>query len=115
MGAGVLDDIEERQKVSNEEIRKKCEEIFKLYGHKNVDFTAKVGPITFSPKDDLIAECYELNADFLILGAKGIAHSFKEKISEAVHRMGSVADYCVHHAPCDVMIVKKEHDNVKYK
>ena len=45
------------------------------------------------------------------MGAKGIAHTFKDKIEKTVRdHVGSVPDYCLHHAPCDVIVVKPQEE-----
>lgn len=105
----------ESQEKFQKEIKEKCGEIVKLYGPEHVDYQAQIGDLSFSPKNDLVEACYDTKADILILGSKGVAHSFREKVSEKLNRVGSVADYCLHHAPCDVLVVKQEHDNTLFK
>ena len=107
--------LNESQKKLENRVSSKCAEIVKLYGQQHVNYTAKIGDVSFSPKHDLVQACYDTNADVLIIGSKGIAHSFKEKVSEKLSGTGSVADYCVHNAPCDVLIIKEEHDNTLLK
>ncbi|XP_073117064.1 universal stress protein A-like protein [Elaeis guineensis] len=46
-------------------------------------------------------------ADMLIMGSHGYG-SFKRAI------LGSVSDYCAHHAPCSVLIVKKPKANANH-
>ena len=56
---------------------------------------------------DLVQACYDYKADVLVLGFHGIAQTLKEKLHDEIqHHLGSVPDYCLHHAPCDVIIVK---------
>merc|ERR1712130_660690 len=94
------------------EIEAKCKEIMQRFCPKDKDvrFEMHVGEHSFSPKDDLVEECYKTKADVLVLGAKGLAHSLKEKVSDKISRAGAVTDWCVHHAPCDVNIVKVVHE-----
>jgi len=93
-------------------IETKCKEIMQKYTPKDRDirFEMHVGEHSFSPKDDLVEECYKTKADVLVIGAKGLSHSLKETISDKWSRAGHVADFCVHHAPCDVMVVKIPHE-----
>eukprot|EP01018_Ginkgo_biloba_P000235 Gb_33366 [translate_table: standard] len=46
----------------------------------------------------------EFQADFLVVGSRGRG-AFKRML------LGSVSDYCAHHAKCPVLIVKKPRDN----
>ena len=48
----------------------------------------------------------------LVVGSKGISHGIKETVSDKLHGVGHIADYCVHHAPCDVIIMKAAHHNI---
>mmetsp|Transcript_37439 Transcript_37439/g.59962 ORF Transcript_37439/g.59962 Transcript_37439/m.59962 type:complete len:191 (-) Transcript_37439:24-596(-) len=109
-----VDDTDKKQQAANQKILDECKKVVQLYGHEHVHYTAKLGETTFSPKDDLVQACYDEHADMLILGSKGIAHTLREKLSEKLNRIGGVADYCMHHSPCDVLVVKQEHDNILY-
>ena len=51
----------------------------------------------------LIDECYERKIETLVVGAHGIGHTMKEKIKEEIHHIGSVTDYAVHRAPCNLL------------
>eukprot|EP00485_Elphidium_margaritaceum_P011974 CAMPEP_0202703504 /NCGR_PEP_ID=MMETSP1385-20130828/16350_1 /ASSEMBLY_ACC=CAM_ASM_000861 /TAXON_ID=933848 /ORGANISM="Elphidium margaritaceum" /LENGTH=152 /DNA_ID=CAMNT_0049361373 /DNA_START=91 /DNA_END=547 /DNA_ORIENTATION=- len=76
-------------------IETKCKEIVQKYvaKDKDVSFTMHVGEHSFSPRDDLVAECYNTKADVLVVGAKGLTHSLKEKISDTLSGAGNVADW----------------------
>ena len=70
-------------------------------------FEVKVGEPTPSTKHDLVRSCFDFEADTLVLGCRGLAHTLKDHVQKDIKDMvGSVPDYCVHHAPCDVLIVK---------
>eukprot|EP00270_Netrium_digitus_P021789 TRINITY_DN9549_c0_g1_i5.p1 TRINITY_DN9549_c0_g1~~TRINITY_DN9549_c0_g1_i5.p1 ORF type:complete len:163 (+),score=46.50 TRINITY_DN9549_c0_g1_i5:155-643(+) len=67
--------------------------------------TRNVSPVDYvmlegDPRDAIVGETMKQGADILVLGSRGLS---------AIARMflGSVSDYCVHHAPCPVIIVKK--------
>eukprot|EP01084_Bolivina_argentea_P133184 235029_1 len=89
-------------------IEGKCKEIMQKYvpKDKEVRFEMRIGEHSFSPKQDLIKECYQTKADVLVLGSKGISQSLRQKVSETLSRAGNVTDFCVHNAPCDVIVVK---------
>ncbi|XP_047309591.1 universal stress protein in QAH/OAS sulfhydrylase 3'region-like [Impatiens glandulifera] len=53
------------------------------------------------PKDKICEAGDEMHADLLVLGSRGLG-----KIKRAF--MGSVSDYCVHHAKCPVLIVRPQ-------
>eukprot|EP01083_Nonionella_stella_P016908 47209_1 len=111
---GTLEVIEFENQERNQEIDEKCHEIVKDVGSK-AKVVYECGSSTFSPGDDLVRACYKTKCDVLCLGSKGVSHGFKEVVSDKMHRVGHVADYCLHYAPCDVMVVKEEHDNVQLK
>eukprot|EP01084_Bolivina_argentea_P087733 158457_1 len=104
------DDLVAAQNNHNKEIEEKCDKIVEQYAPKNIVAYCKIGEPTFSPKDELIKSCYNKKADCLVVGAKGISHSLREKVSDSVQRIGNVADFAVHNAPCDVLIIKSEHE-----
>lgn len=105
-------EIYDAQHEHTTQIENKCKEIIQKHTpkDKDINFEVHVGEHSFSPKDDLVAECYKTKADVLVIGAKGLSHSMKEKLSDTFNRAGSVADFCVHNAPCDVTVVKIPHE-----
>lgn len=112
-----MDSIREKMvniqsKITNE-IENKCNEYKEEYAKdKKIEFNViiKADENRAGPKDEIIQCCYDVKADCLVIGSKGISHGIKEKLRELMHRLGSVSDYCSHHAPCDVMIVKAVHE-----
>ncbi|XP_024924825.1 universal stress protein PHOS34 isoform X1 [Ziziphus jujuba] len=51
------------------------------------------------PKDMICQASEQMNVDLLVLGSRGLG-----KIKRAF--LGSVSDYCAHHASCPILIVK---------
>lgn len=103
-------DLAEAQTKNNAEIEKKCEQIIKDYGPEHINAYCKIGKESFVPRDDLIRACYEKKADVLVVGSKGLSHSVAEKVTDTIRKTGGLADFAVHHAPCDVMVIKSEHE-----
>jgi len=54
-------------------------------------------------RDALCEAVKKMGADFLVIGSHGYG-TLKRTF------LGSVSDYCAHHAKCPVMIIKKPHD-----
>lgn len=108
----VSKEIYDAQHEHTKQIEDKCKEIVQKYTDKDNDITFEmhIGEHSFSPQDDLVEECYKTKADVLCVGSKGISHSLKEKVSDAINRTGAVTDWVVRHAPCDVFVVKTEHE-----
>jgi len=103
-------DLMEAQTKNNEEIEAKCEQIIKEYAPPHMNAYCKIGKESFVPRDDLIKACYEKKADILCVGSKGLSHSVAEKVTDTLRKTGGLADFAVHHAPCDVMVIKSEHE-----
>ena len=105
-------EIESKKEETIKNISDTCMDIKNEYclKHKGMDsliFEIKIGDPTPSAKHDIVRACHDFKADSLFLGAKGLAHSFKDKMEKTIRdHLGSVPDYCVHHAPCDVFVVK---------
>eukprot|EP00993_Chasmostoma_nieuportense_P005133 NODE_5768_length_613_cov_52.532922_g5604_i0.p1 GENE.NODE_5768_length_613_cov_52.532922_g5604_i0~~NODE_5768_length_613_cov_52.532922_g5604_i0.p1 ORF type:complete len:149 (-),score=34.61 NODE_5768_length_613_cov_52.532922_g5604_i0:105-551(-) len=60
-----------------------------------------------SPKTCMVKACEEFKVDMLLLGSRGLSHNISEYLNKRlVEGVGSVPDYCVHNAPCDVVVVK---------
>eukprot|EP00898_Chlorokybus_atmophyticus_P004737 jgi/Chlat1/5264/Chrsp33S05014 len=55
------------------------------------------------PRDVLCDICKDVDADLLVMGSRGLGAVSK-------FMLGSTADYCVHHSPCAVLIVKAPGD-----
>lgn len=76
-------------------------------GMEGLQFEIKIGDPSPSAKHDIVRACYDFKADSLFLGSKGMAHNWREKVEKTIiDHVGAVPDYCVHNAPCDVMVVK---------
>lgn len=52
-------------------------------------------------RDELIDYTVKVNCDLLVLGSRGLG-VFKRAV------LGSVGDYCVHHAHCPVLLIKHD-------
>mmetsp|Transcript_65965 Transcript_65965/g.59243 ORF Transcript_65965/g.59243 Transcript_65965/m.59243 type:complete len:193 (-) Transcript_65965:63-641(-) len=105
-------EIYDAQHEHTMQIESKCKEIIQKHTSDDSDITFEmhIGEHSFSPQDDLVEECYKTKADVLVVGSKGISHSMKEKITDTINRTGAVTDWVVRHAPCDVLVVKVEHE-----
>mmetsp|Transcript_48197 Transcript_48197/g.77199 ORF Transcript_48197/g.77199 Transcript_48197/m.77199 type:complete len:203 (-) Transcript_48197:348-956(-) len=103
-------DLLEAQQKNNQAIENKCKEIVKDLAPPHINTYCKICDEAFSPRDELIKACYETHADVLAVGSKGLSHSVTEKITDVMKKVGGLADFAVHHAPCDVLVVKKEHE-----
>lgn len=64
--------------------------------------TAETMVVSGDPRDVICETVEKVRADFLVIGSHGYG-----AIKRAV--LGSVSDYCAHHAKCPVVIVKKPH------
>lgn len=110
-----LNDIKQNNEKRNKDIEEKCKEIIDLYAPSNTSFTMKTGETSINIANDLVKECYATNCDVLCVGSKGVSHSVTETVSDRINRVGHIADYLMHNAPCDVLVVKEEHDNMQLK
>ena len=61
------------------------------------DFIAGTG----NPADVLVQEAEESGADLIVVGTRGLSPARR-----ALRFMGSVSTNVVHHAPCDVLVVR---------
>ena len=103
-------DLLEAQQKNNQEIEAKCNKIIDEYATPHINAYCKIGKESFVPRDDLIKACYEKKADILCVGSKGLSHSVAEKVSDTLRKTGGLADFAVHHAPCDVLVIKCKHE-----
>jgi nucleotide-binding universal stress UspA family protein len=102
-------ELEKNQKEQIKKVTDACEAVNKeRNADAEVTFKMEVGEPSPSPKHDLVNACYDFNADCLVVGSRGLAHSLKETTSKFMHEhvIGSVPDFCADNAPCDVFIVK---------
>ncbi|XP_062166688.1 uncharacterized protein LOC133873003 isoform X1 [Alnus glutinosa] len=56
------------------------------------------------PKDMICEAAEQMHVDLLVVGSRGLG-TFKRAI------LGSVSDYCAHHAKCPILIVKPPKDS----
>ena len=80
-----------------------------------------IGQAAMGPRVELIRFCEELGVDTLVLGSRGLGpmkrcvalhQSRCRRVAYRAWRrfmVGSTVDYCIHHAPCDVFVVKSRH------
>ncbi|KAK9068528.1 hypothetical protein SSX86_012642 [Deinandra increscens subsp. villosa] len=54
-----------------------------------------------NPKEILVEAVEQMDVDLLVVGSRGLGH-----IKRAV--LGSISDYCAHHAKCPVLIVRPQ-------
>lgn len=52
------------------------------------------------PRDLIVDFANDIHADVLLIGSRGMG-AFKRTF------LGSVSDYCIHHVPCPVIVVKE--------
>ena len=60
-----------------------------------------------------VNHCYEVKADVVVVGVRGLGHGIVQNLKDSIaHNVlaGSTADYVLHHAPCEVLCVKAEHE-----
>eukprot|EP00485_Elphidium_margaritaceum_P008665 CAMPEP_0202708076 /NCGR_PEP_ID=MMETSP1385-20130828/20334_1 /ASSEMBLY_ACC=CAM_ASM_000861 /TAXON_ID=933848 /ORGANISM="Elphidium margaritaceum" /LENGTH=198 /DNA_ID=CAMNT_0049366963 /DNA_START=81 /DNA_END=677 /DNA_ORIENTATION=+ len=106
-------DLFEARTKMNEDIEAKCKQIVMENAPAHINAYCKIYEESFKPREELIKSCYETKADVLVVGEKGLAHGVREKLSQTVDKMrrhGGLVDFAVHHAPCDILIIKKEHE-----
>eukprot|EP01083_Nonionella_stella_P003715 10684_1 len=103
-------DLIEAQEKNCLEIESKCSEIVAANGPEHIVSYCKIGKETFVPRDDLMKACYDTKADILCVGSKGLSHSLKEKVTDTMRKVGGLASFAVTHAPCDVVVIKKDHE-----
>ncbi|KAI9393225.1 hypothetical protein POPTR_006G198200v4 [Populus trichocarpa] len=60
------------------------------------------------PKDKICRATEQMQADVLVVGSRGLG-----KIKRAL--LGSISDYCAHHAKCPILIVKPPKEITKEK
>ncbi|ORY98493.1 hypothetical protein BCR43DRAFT_487628 [Syncephalastrum racemosum] len=84
-----------------EERRQESHELLKAYAsrlwHKRI--ACKAISMIGEPKNEIVRKATEIKADMLIMGSRNMG-TIKRTI------LGSVSTYCVHNAPCSVIIAK---------
>eukprot|EP01083_Nonionella_stella_P218201 782662_1 len=81
-------DLIEAQNKNCEEIEAKCSEIVKEHAPEHIVAYCKIGKESFVPIDDLMKACYDIKADILCIGSKGLSHSLKEKVTDTMMKVG---------------------------
>jgi nucleotide-binding universal stress UspA family protein len=85
--------------------KKEADELLKKYADRahsaHVKHVQVVCEEAEDVREEIVTQAKYLAADYLVLGSRGLT-----KISRMV--VGSVSDFCVHHAPCPVLIVREK-------
>ncbi|GLJ13061.1 hypothetical protein SUGI_0204380 [Cryptomeria japonica] len=89
--------LEKYQERVSEDVMKKAREIC---GGSQVKVEEKI--VSGDARDSLCEAVKKFGVDFLVIGSHGYG-TIKRTF------LGSVSDYCAHHAKCPVLIVKKPH------
>lgn len=87
------------RKLASQAVRKADEEISAGFPGLKNDFLSSV--ISGSPKIVIVEEAEKWGADMIVLGSHG--YGFWKRAF-----IGSVSDAVVHHAPCSVLIIRKD-------
>jgi len=99
--AAVVSSILDAQQKSLEDAKAKARELVKKFeqglANTHVKHTLLVGVGQIA--DVLVEEATTLKVDMMVLGTRGLG-TLKRAI------LGSVSSYCVHNAPCNVLIVR---------
>ncbi|KAJ3083334.1 hypothetical protein HK102_001129 [Quaeritorhiza haematococci] len=76
--------------------------LLRSYAHRlsTLQIACKGIALRGDPRDEICYKVRKIKADMLIMGSRGFG-ALKRTF------MGSVSDYCVHHCPCPVTIVRK--------
>nr|GEV35898.1 hypothetical protein [Tanacetum cinerariifolium] len=90
----VMDSVKKAQEQSASEVLSRVSKLCQQYMIK-----AETMVIRGNPKEMIVEAVDQINADLLVVGSRGLG-----QIKRAL--LGSVSDYCVHHAKCPVLIVR---------
>ncbi|PWA36883.1 universal stress protein A [Artemisia annua] len=90
----VMDSVKKAQEQSASEVLSRVSKLCQQYMIK-----AETMVIRGNPKEMIVEAVEQMNADLLVVGSRGLG-----QIKRAL--LGSVSDYCVHHAKCPVLIVR---------
>ncbi|CAL9115772.1 unnamed protein product [Musa textilis] len=91
----LIQSVQQHQKLASLALLEKATEICAQYGVAAETIT-EVG----DPKEAICEAVKKLNVNLLVVGSHG-----KGALQRAF--LGSVSNYCVHHAKCPVLVVKK--------
>ncbi|KAF5799386.1 putative universal stress protein A [Helianthus annuus] len=92
--ASVIDSVKKAQEESASEVISRATKLCEQHMIK-----AEMMVIRGNPKEMIVDASEDMNADLLVVGSRGLG-----QIKRAF--LGSVSDYCVHHAKCPVLIVR---------
>ncbi|MFS7956970.1 putative universal stress protein A family [Helianthus anomalus] len=92
--AAVIDSVKKAQEESASEVISRATKLCEQHMIK-----AEMMVISGNPKEMIVDASEDNNADLLVVGSRGLG-----QIKRAF--LGSVSDYCVHHAKCPVLIVR---------
>ncbi|XP_071708215.1 universal stress protein A-like protein [Rutidosis leptorrhynchoides] len=90
----VMDSVKKAQEESASEVLSHASKVCEQHRIK-----AQMMVIRGNPKDMIVEAVEQINVDLLVVGSRGLG-----QIKRAF--LGSVSDYCVHHAKCPVLIVR---------
>nr|XP_043634406.1 universal stress protein YxiE [Erigeron canadensis] len=90
----VMDSVKKAQEESAAEVMSRATKICEQQRIK-----AETMVIRGNPKEIIVEAAEQMNVDLLVVGSRGLG-----QIKRAF--LGSVSDYCVHHAKCPVLIVR---------
>ncbi|GJY13615.1 universal stress protein A [Tanacetum coccineum] len=90
----VMDSVKKAQEQSASEVLSRVSKLCQQYMIK-----AETMVIRGNPKEMIVEAVDQMNVDLLVVGSRGLG-----QIKRAL--LGSVSDYCVHHAKCPVLIVR---------
>ncbi|XP_023751416.1 uncharacterized protein LOC111899796 [Lactuca sativa] len=90
----VMDSVKKAQEAAAAEVRSRATQLCEQHKTK-----AKTVLLRGNPKEMIVEAAEEMNVDLLVVGSRG--HG---QIKRAF--LGSVSDYCAHHAKCPVLIVR---------
>ncbi|KAI8802953.1 hypothetical protein BJ742DRAFT_831456 [Cladochytrium replicatum] len=84
------------------EAKEDSHRLLKSYGSRVLKrrIACRASALRGDPRDELVAKVNELKATCLIIGSRGMGQ-FKRAM------LGSVSDYCIHHANCPVLVVRE--------
>ncbi|KAI9472286.1 MAG: hypothetical protein EXX96DRAFT_583531 [Benjaminiella poitrasii] len=102
---GFVEELDDTKKIKSH-----C--LLRHYAHKLKDANIAVRAIALlgEPRTEIVRKVTELKADILIMGSRKLG-----TVKRAL--LGSVSDYCSHHSPCTVLVVKAhpEHPEGKHE
>ncbi|XP_024992815.1 uncharacterized protein LOC112526666 [Cynara cardunculus var. scolymus] len=90
----VMDSVKKAQEHSSAEVLSRASELCKQHMIK-----AETMVVRGNPKEMIVEATEQMNVDLLVVGSRGLG-----QIKRAF--LGSVSDYCAHHATCPVLIVR---------